>query len=71
MTSNISALKAQLKAARTRVKMSDFGSDAFDEAMVVVRDLVEQIQAAQPVEEYCSIDSGGIYRTRLLSGRIV
>ena len=71
MTATISALKAQLKAARAQVKMADFGTEAFEQSMITVRDLVEQIQAAQPAEQYCSIDSGGLYPTRLASGRIV
>jgi hypothetical protein len=64
-------LEAQLKAARVVVKSLTFGTDAWESAMVVVRRLVDEIQAAKPAEEFCSIDSGGIYRTRLLNGRIV
>jgi hypothetical protein len=70
MTTSISDLEAQLKIARAQVKMKDFGTEAFEQSMSVVRNLIEQIQLAQPVEEYCSIDSG-VHRTRLPNGRIV
>jgi len=66
---NSTALQSQLKAARATVKTLQFGTDAWDAAMVVVRQLVEQIEAAKPAEEFCSIDSG-IHRTRLSNGRI-
>jgi hypothetical protein len=38
--------------------------------MAAVRHLIEQINTAKPVEEFCSIDSG-IHRTCLLNGRII
>jgi hypothetical protein len=63
-------LQSDLKAARATVKSLQFGTEAWESAMAVVRQLVETIDAAKPAEEFCSIDSG-IHRTRLLSGRIV
>jgi hypothetical protein len=66
---NSTALQSQLKAARATVKTLQFGTEAWDAAMVVVRQLVEQIEAAKPAEEFCSIDSG-IHRTRLMNGRL-
>jgi hypothetical protein len=62
-------LQSELKAARATVNSLEFGTKAWKSAMVVVRQLVETIDAAKPAEEFCSIDSG-IHRTRLLSGRI-
>jgi hypothetical protein len=47
----------------------EFGTDAWEAAMADVRRLVDQSNAAKPVEEFCSIDSG-IHRTRLINGRI-
>ena len=66
----ITALQSQLKAARATVNALEFGTDAWDAAMVAVRSLVDQISAANPVEEFCSIDSGN-HRTRLLNGRVI
>lgn len=63
-------LQAQLKTARAQVNMNDFGSDAWEANMAVVRDLVAHIDAAKPAIEFCSVDSG-IHRTRLLDGRII
>lgn len=63
-------LQAQLKAARAKVNMSEFGSDAWEANMSVVRDLAARIDAAKPAIEFCSVDSG-IHRTRLLDGRII
>jgi hypothetical protein len=63
-------LQAQLKAARAAVNTLEFGTDAWETAMAAVRHLIEQINTAKPVEEFCSIDSG-IHRTCLLNGRII
>ena len=65
-----STLQSQLKSARAAVNALEFGTDAWEAAMVVVRSLVDQINAAKPVEEFFSLDSG-IYRTLLLNGRVV
>jgi hypothetical protein len=62
-------INAQLKAARAIVNSLEFGTDAWEAAMADVRRLVDQSNAAKPVEEFCSIDSG-IHRTRLINGRI-
>jgi hypothetical protein len=63
-------LQSQIKAARADVNALEFGTDAWEAAMAVVRGLVDQISAAKPAEEFCSIDSG-IHRTRMLSGRVI
>lgn len=63
-------LQSQLKTARATVNELEFGTDAWEAAMVAVRTLVDQISAAKPAEEFCSIDSG-IHRTRLLNGRVI
>jgi hypothetical protein len=57
-------------AARATVNALEFDTDAWEAAMVAVRSLVDQISAAKPAEEFCSIDSG-IHRTRLLNGRVI
>ena len=62
-------LQSQIKAARADVNALEFGTDAWEAAMAVVRELVDQISAANPADEFCSVDSG-IHRTRLTSGRI-
>ena len=64
------ALQSQLKAARATVNTLEFGTDAWESAMVAVRSLVDQINAAKPVEEFFSVDSG-IHRTLLLNGRVI
>ena len=61
-------IQAQLKAARATVNSLAFGTDEWEAAMATVRQLVEQISAANPADEFCSVDSG-IHRTRLTSGR--
>jgi hypothetical protein len=63
-------LQSQLKAARASVNTLEFGTDAWESAMTAVRSLVDQINAAKPVEEFFSVDSG-IHRTLLLNGRVV
>ncbi len=63
-------LQSQLKAARAAVNALEFGTDAWESAMVAVRSLVDQINAAKPVEEFFSVDSG-IHRTMLLDGRVI
>jgi hypothetical protein len=63
-------LQSQLQAARVTVNNLDFGTDAWETAMAIVRQLAEQISAAKPAEEFCSIDSG-IHRTQLLNGRVI
>ena len=62
-------LQSQLKAARASVNTLEFGTDAWESAMTAVRSLVDQINAAKPVEEFFSVDSG-IHRTLLLNGRV-
>jgi hypothetical protein len=63
-------LQSQLKAARAAVNALEFGTDAWEAAMVVVRSLVGQVNAAKPVQEFFSLDSG-IHRTLLLNGRVI
>jgi hypothetical protein len=63
-------LRSQLKAARATVNTLEFGTDAWESAMAAVRSLVDQINAAKPVEEFFSVDSG-IHRTLLLNGRVI
>jgi len=63
-------INAQLKAARAIVNSLEFGTDAWESAMADVRSLVGQTNAAKPVEEFCSIDSG-IHRTRLSNGQVI
>ena len=60
----------KLKAAREKVNSLQFGTQEWEDAMAIVRSLVEQIDSAKPKEEFCSIDSG-IHRTRLLDGRVI
>ena len=60
----------QLTAARAAVNALTFGTPEWEAAMVKVRALVDQINAAAPREEFCSVDSG-VHRTRLRSGRII
>lgn len=68
------ALQSQLKAAEAVVNAIDCNADGWqsrwDEAMVLVRQLRDQISAGKPDEEFCSVDSG-IHRTRLPNGRVV
>ena len=66
----VSTLQSQLKAARATVNALEFGTDAWEAAMVVVRRLADQINAAKPAEEFFSLDSG-IHRTLLLNGRVI
>jgi hypothetical protein len=61
---------AQLKAARATVNSLEFGTDAWEAAMADVRRLVDQVNAAKPVEEFFSVDSG-IHHTLLLNGRVI
>jgi hypothetical protein len=63
-------LQSQLKSARAAVNALEFGIDAWEAAMVVVRSLVNQINAAKPVEEFFSLNSG-IHSTLLLNGRVI
>ena len=63
-------LQSRIKAARATVNAMEFGTDAWESAMVAVRSLVDQINAAKPVEEFFSVDSG-IHRTLLLNGRVI
>ena len=58
-------LEAQLKAARAVVNSLEFGTDAWEAAMVIVRRLVDEVDAAKPAKEFCSIDSG-IHRTLVI-----
>ena len=63
-------LQSQLKAARATVNALEFGTDAWEAAMVVVRRLVEQHNACMANEEFFSLDSG-VHRTLLLNGRVI
>ena len=63
-------LRSQLKAARATVNALEFGTDAWEAAMVVVRQLVDQHDAYLANEEFFSLDSG-IHRTLLLNGRVI
>ena len=63
-------LRSQLKAARAAVNALEFGTDAWEAAMVVVRQLVDQHDAYLANEEFFSLDSG-IHRTLLLNGRVI
>ena len=68
-------LQSQLKAAEAVVNAIDCNADGWeakwDQAMVLVRQLREQINPAKPDQEFFSVDSGGIYRTLLLNGRVI
>jgi hypothetical protein len=74
MTTATIALQSQLKAAEAVVNAIDYNANSWEaeweKAMASVRQLRDQISAAKPVEEFCSIDSG-IHRTRLLNGRVI
>lgn len=59
-----------LKIARAAVNAETFGTPAWEAKMQVVRDLVDAANAARPVEEFTSVDSG-FHRTRLLDGRVI
>jgi hypothetical protein len=63
-------LQSQLEAARATVNALEFGTNAWKSAMVAVRNLVDRINAAKPVEEFFSVDSG-THRTLLLNGRVI
>lgn len=63
-------LEKQLQAARKRVCQLTFGTPEWEAAMVIVRALCAQVDAAKPQEEFCSVDSGW-HRTRLRDGRII
>lgn len=64
------SLSKQINAARKVVNGLEFGTQEWEAAMQVVRDLVAKHDAQQPAEEFCSIDSG-IHPTRLLNGRVI
>ena len=68
------ALQSQIKAAEAVVNAIDYSADGWEaeweKAMVPVRQLRDQINAAKPVEEFFSVDSG-IHRTLLLNGRVI
>ena len=49
-------MEKKLQAARDKVNSLQFGTQAWEDAMVSVRSLVEQIDSAKPQEEYRSID---------------
>jgi len=68
MTTN--TLQSQLKVARATVNSLKFGTDEWEAAMVVVRNLVEQLNAYLANKEFFSLDSG-IHRTLLLNGRVI
>jgi hypothetical protein len=59
----------QLRKSREAVNREVFGTDAWELAMQVVRQLVDEINA-ESTEEFCSIDSG-VHRTRLFDGRVI
>lgn len=59
-----------LKIARAAVNAETFGTPAWEAKMQIVRDLVDAANAARPVEEFTSVDSG-FHRTRLLDGRTI
>jgi len=63
-------LQSQLKIARATVNSLEFGTNEWEAAMVVVRNLVEQLNAYLANEEFFSLDSG-IHRTLLLNGRVI
>jgi hypothetical protein len=62
-------MSKQLKAARAKVNEFKFGTPEWEAAMQTVRTLVAEANAARPVEEFCSVDSGE-HRTRTLNGRV-
>jgi hypothetical protein len=53
----------QIKAARAKVNAETFGTPAWEAAMQVVRKLVAEHDAAQPVRPYTSVD-GDIFDRR-------
>ncbi len=63
-------MEKELKAARKKVNSLIFGTPEWEAAMQIVRDLCAKIDAARPVEEFCSVDSG-FHRTRLRNGKII
>lgn len=67
---NATPTAAQIKTARAKVNALEFGTPEWEAAMQTVRELTAAFDAAQPKEEFCSLDSG-IHRTRLLSGRVI
>jgi hypothetical protein len=64
------AIAKQIEQARKVVNSLQFGTQEWESAMQIVRDLVAKHDAQKPAQEFCSIDSG-FHSTRLLSGRIV
>lgn len=51
-------LNMQLAAARRKANCFPFGAAEWEDAMIVVRQLVNRVNAATPKKTYCSIDSG-------------
>lgn len=45
-----------IKAARAAVNAETFGTEAWEKKMQIVRDLVNQQNAANPVKNYTSVD---------------
>ncbi len=60
----------KIENARKKVRALEFVTDAWENAMQVVRDLCAMHDSMNEPEEFCSIDSG-FHRSRLTSGRIV
>jgi len=54
-----------LNEARKKVNAETFGTDAWESAMQIVRDLCQRINDAIPSEAFHSIDSG-IHPTRYI-----
>tara|TARA_R110000772_G_C13068436_1_gene416097 strand:+ start:76 stop:258 length:183 start_codon:yes stop_codon:yes gene_type:complete len=57
--------KTLLIEARKKVNAETFGTDEWESAMQIVRDLCQKINDAMPVEAFHSIDSG-IHPTRYI-----
>lgn len=49
-------MKKQIEAARAAVRKEKFGTEAWEEKMQIVRELVERHDAQQPRFEHTSID---------------
>jgi hypothetical protein len=55
-TAKMTAMDKKIRAARDNVRNYTFGTDEWEEAMVIVRQLCEEDRLAAPKFEYTSID---------------
>lgn len=66
----LTGLDREVRLARDKVATFNFGTDEWEAAMQIVRDLTSKQMELAPKEEFCSIDSGE-HRTRLLNGKVI